>query len=62
MVEDPVSEKLLLKEFRAGEIIVVDAEDDPETGEKAIVFRTIEGFTPPSMELAEAGGSPPTEG
>src|SRR5262245_16885059 len=62
MVEDPVSEKLLLKEFRAGEIIVVDAEDDPETGEKVIVFRTVEGFTPPPMELAEAGGSPPTEG
>ncbi|HEY7069566.1 MAG TPA: AAA family ATPase, partial [Acidimicrobiales bacterium] len=62
MVEDPVSEKLLLKEFRAGEIIVVDAEDDPDTGEKVIVFRTVEGFTPPPMELAEAGGSPPTEG
>jgi ATP-dependent Clp protease ATP-binding subunit ClpC len=35
MVEDPVSEKLLLKEFRAGEIIVVDAEDDPETASGA---------------------------
>jgi ATP-dependent Clp protease ATP-binding subunit ClpC len=56
MVEDPVSEKLLLKEVRAGEIVVVDAEDDPETGEKIIVFRTVEGFSPPPMELAEAGG------
>ncbi|MGH9215147.1 MAG: ATP-dependent Clp protease ATP-binding subunit, partial [Acidimicrobiales bacterium] len=62
MVEDPVSEKLLLKEVRAGEIVVVDAEDDPETGEKVIVFRSVEGFSPPPMELAEAGGSPPAEG
>jgi ATP-dependent Clp protease ATP-binding subunit ClpC len=60
-VEDPVSEKLLLKEVRAGEIVVVDAEDDPETGERVIVFRTVEGFNPPPMELAEAGGSPPTD-
>ncbi len=60
-VEDPVSEKLLLKEVRAGEIVVVDAEDDPETGERIIVFRTVEGFTPPSLELAEAGGAPPTD-
>jgi ATP-dependent Clp protease ATP-binding subunit ClpC len=62
MVEDPVSEKLLLKEVGAGEIVVVDAEDDPETGEKVIVFRSVEGFSPPPMELAEAGGSPPAEG
>jgi ATP-dependent Clp protease ATP-binding subunit ClpC len=60
-VEDPVSEKLLLKEVRAGEIVVVDAEDDPETGERVIVFRSVEGFSPPPMELAEAGGSPPAE-
>ena len=38
-----------------GEIVVVDAVDDPETGEKVIEFRTIEGFTPPPMELAETG-------
>ena len=31
MVEDPVSERLLLKELRAGEIVVVDVEDDPES-------------------------------
>jgi hypothetical protein len=42
--------------------VVVDAEDDPETDEKNIVFRTVEGFSPPPMELAEAGGSPPAEG
>jgi ATP-dependent Clp protease ATP-binding subunit ClpC len=61
-IEDPVSERLLIKEVRAGEIVVVDAEDDPETGEKVIVFRSVEGFNPPPMELAEtAGGQTPSE-
>src|SRR5213078_1968974 len=55
LVEDPLSERLLYKEFRAGEIVVVDAEVDPESGEKTIVFRAIEGFVPPTPELAEAG-------
>ena len=59
LIEDALSEKLLYKEFRAGEIIVVDAEPDPETGEMALTFRAIEGFEPPPMELAETG---PTEG
>jgi ATP-dependent Clp protease ATP-binding subunit ClpC len=49
MIEDPMSERILFKEFHAGETVVVDAED----GE--IVFRTVEGFEPPPMELAEAG-------
>jgi hypothetical protein len=40
---------------------VVDAEPDPETGETVIAFRSIEGFEPPSMELAETGGTPTTE-
>jgi ATP-dependent Clp protease ATP-binding subunit ClpC len=57
-VEDPVSERMLLKEFRAGEIIVVDVEPDPETGEDMIVFRAVEGFTPPPMELEAAAGGP----
>ena len=30
LVEDPLSERILNKQFRAGEIIVVDVEDDPE--------------------------------
>jgi len=55
MVEDPLSERLLWKEFRAGETIIVDAEDDPEGGEQLITFRSIEGFQPPPMEFAEAG-------
>src|SRR5215831_5798463 len=56
LVEDPLSESILNKHFRAGEIIVVDVEPDPDkAGDKRIVFRTMEGFSPPSMELAETG-------
>ncbi len=56
LVEDPLSESILNKQFRAGEIIVVDAEPDPDKpGEKRVAFRTVEGFNPPPMELAEAG-------
>ncbi len=55
LIEDALSEKLLYKEFRAGEIIVVDAEPDPETGEMALTFKGVEGFEPPPMELAETG-------
>ncbi len=60
MIEDPLSEQLLYKKFRAGEIVVVDAEDDPETpgGEQVMVFRSVEGFEPPPVELAEAGPPP----
>jgi ATP-dependent Clp protease ATP-binding subunit ClpC len=52
MVEDPLSERILWKEFGAGLTIIVDAED----GE--VVFRSIESIEPPPVELAEAG---PTE-
>src|SRR5207302_1087009 len=52
MVEDPLSERILWKEFRAGVTIIVDAENDE------IVFRSIEGIEPPPVELAETG---PTE-
>jgi ATP-dependent Clp protease ATP-binding subunit ClpC len=58
LVEDPLSERLLWKEFRAGETVMVDAEPDPETGERVITFRSVEGFQPPAVEMAEAG---PTE-
>jgi len=58
LIEDALSEKLLYKEFRAGQIIVVDAEPDPETGEMSLTFRGVDGFEPPPMELAETG---PTE-
>jgi ATP-dependent Clp protease ATP-binding subunit ClpC len=49
MIEDPLSERLLYKEYSAGLTIIVDAED----GE--IVFRSVEGFEPPPVEMVEAG-------
>ena len=48
MIEDPLSERILYKEFHAGVTIIVDAEGDE------IVFRSVEGFEPPPVELAEA--------
>ncbi|MFP5255589.1 MAG: ATP-dependent Clp protease ATP-binding subunit [Acidimicrobiia bacterium] len=59
LIEDPLSEKLLYKEFHAGQLVVVDAEPDPDTGEVGLTFRAVEGFEPPPVELAEAG---PSEG
>ena len=54
LVEDPLSEKLLYKEFRAGEIVIADVEDDPDyPDEQRIVFRAIEGFEPPPVEELE---------
>ncbi|HVA75304.1 MAG TPA: ATP-dependent Clp protease ATP-binding subunit [Acidimicrobiales bacterium] len=55
LVEDPLSEKILWKEFRAGETIIVDVEPDPETGEHVLVFRSVEGLEPPPVEMAGAG-------
>ncbi|MDQ3756910.1 MAG: ATP-dependent Clp protease ATP-binding subunit [Actinomycetota bacterium] len=49
LVEDPLSERILWKEFRAGETIIVDAENDE------VVFRSVEGFEPPPVELAGTG-------
>jgi ATP-dependent Clp protease ATP-binding subunit ClpC len=49
LVEDPLSEKILWREFRAGDTIIVDAEDGK------ITFRTMEHFEPPAVELAGAG-------
>ncbi|MGH9120711.1 MAG: NDP-hexose 4-ketoreductase, partial [Acidimicrobiales bacterium] len=52
LVEDPLSERILWKEFHAGETILVDALD----GE--IVFRAIEGLQPPPpAELAGAASN-----
>jgi len=51
LVEDPLSERLLLKEFKAGQIIVVDVESDQDdSNQKSIVFKAVEGFEPPSVE------------
>jgi ATP-dependent Clp protease ATP-binding subunit ClpC len=57
LIEDPLSERLLWKEFRVGETIVVDVtagEDGPE-----LMFTAIEGFEPPEIELA--GSAPSAE-
>jgi len=59
LVEDPLSEKILWKEFSAGQHIAVDAEDDPENpGKRKMVFTTGEGKAPepPEPELAGAAG------
>ncbi|MGC8627785.1 MAG: AAA family ATPase, partial [Acidimicrobiales bacterium] len=50
-VEDPLSEKILWKEFRAGDTVIVDADN----GE--ITFRAMEHVEPPPVELAGAGSS-----
>ncbi len=56
LIEDTLSEKLLYKEFRAGQIIVVDVVEN-EDGDKELTFTPHEGFEPPATpELAEAGG------
>ncbi|MGO8863150.1 MAG: NDP-hexose 4-ketoreductase, partial [Acidimicrobiales bacterium] len=56
MVEDPLSERILWKEFRVGETIVIDVEDAPIDGEgPQLSFRAIEGIQSPPMELAGAG-------
>ncbi|GMU77221.1 MAG: ATP-dependent Clp protease ATP-binding protein [Acidimicrobiia bacterium] len=48
-IEDALSEKILWKEFRAGETVLVDTE-----GEE-FVFRAIEGIEPPPVEMAGSG-------
>jgi len=50
MIEDPLSEKLLWKEFSAGQLIVVDAEE----GE--IVFRSLDQPTDVDIPPAELAG------
>ncbi len=55
-VEDSLSEKILYKEFKAGEIVIVDADLEANDGKGEIVFRAIEGFEPgePDDDAAEA--------
>jgi ATP-dependent Clp protease ATP-binding subunit ClpC len=48
-IEDALSEKILWKEFRAGETVLVDADGDE------FVFRAIEGVEPPPVEMAGSG-------
>ena len=63
LIEDPLSERLLNKQFVAGQIIVVGVEDDPENaGDKRVTFNAIDGFVPPvAAELAGPGDSASTE-
>jgi ATP-dependent Clp protease ATP-binding subunit ClpC len=50
LIEDPLSEKILSKDFHVGEMVIVDAEGDELT------FHATEGFEPlPPVELAGAG-------
>ncbi|MEO1065504.1 MAG: AAA family ATPase, partial [Actinomycetota bacterium] len=49
-VEDALSEKILYKEFSAGELIVVDVDEE----EDDLTFRIVEGFDP-TVALVEAG-------
>jgi ATP-dependent Clp protease ATP-binding subunit ClpC len=54
-IEDVLSEKLLYKEFRAGQIIVIDVGTN-EDGVSSLAFTAHEGFQPPTTpELAQAG-------
>jgi ATP-dependent Clp protease ATP-binding subunit ClpC len=48
-IEDALSERLLFNDFSAGQLIVVDIEDD------AIVFRAVDAPDTPQVELAGSG-------
>ncbi|MDA0300190.1 MAG: ATP-dependent Clp protease ATP-binding subunit [Actinobacteria bacterium] len=64
-IEDVLSEKILYKEFSAGQIVVVDTVEDPEReGSLSLTFNAVEGFVPPSsVELAATAPNdePPAE-
>ena len=53
-IEDELSEKILYKQFSAGQIIVIDTvEDEEREGSLTFSFNAVEGFVPPSsVELA----------
>jgi ATP-dependent Clp protease ATP-binding subunit ClpC len=58
LVEDQLSEKILWKEFAAGQMIVVDTEPDPDDpSRRKIVFRAIDKApeTPPPAEVVGSG-------
>jgi ATP-dependent Clp protease ATP-binding subunit ClpC len=48
-IEDALSERLLFNEYRAGQLIVVDVEDD------GIAFRAVDAPDTPEVELAGSG-------
>jgi ATP-dependent Clp protease ATP-binding subunit ClpC len=53
-VEDPVSEKILWKEFEAGDVIIVDTDRD-DRGDEVIAFR--KGERPPDIPPVELAGA-----
>ena len=56
LVEDPLSEKILWKEFTAGQSIIADAEPDPEKeGKRKITFKIGDAPPTPEPELAGTG-------
>ncbi|MCB1258265.1 MAG: NDP-hexose 4-ketoreductase, partial [Microthrixaceae bacterium] len=58
LIEDPLSERLLYKEFNAGQTIMVDVADDPDNeGEKMFTFLGAEGFTPDTVEELAAAST-----
>ncbi len=62
MIEDPLSEKILWKEYEAGDTIIIDAEK-VDGGEDDIVFRRAERAPEmPPVELAGAGASADSDG
>ncbi len=55
LIEDPLSERILYKEFNVGDTIIVDVEDD-EDGKRGVTFRVLAGPVEPApMELAGTG-------
>ena len=61
LIEDPLSERILWKEFRVGETILVDVDNSPVDGVDEgphLSFRAVEGVEPPPMELAGSGAAP----
>ncbi len=54
LVEDPLSEKILWKEFEAGDTIIVDVEHDDDTNDDRIVFRKAER-SPDHVPIAFSG-------
>ena len=52
-VEDALSERILYKEFHAGQIVVVDADEESDE----IVFTSMDGFDPGPVELEDASTS-----
>jgi ATP-dependent Clp protease ATP-binding subunit ClpC len=61
LIEDPLSEKILWKEFEAGDTVICEVETDPETNRRGIVFRKAE--RPPDHPPVElAGVGPESEG